>query len=136
MYLEDAIWTQIRIAPDALPLGEIEMIPGSFYTTLRMVKIGAKKAIAKLANTEDGDRGAVSQYTVNYPSLNRTLSISFNRNFPHDILSWSESYPSGLGDNLKMLTTKAYRTHAVMNDYWNKNNTTDIGLRGKLGLPK
>ena len=97
MYLEDAIWTRIRIAPDTLPLGEIEMIPGSFYTTLRMVNLGVEKVTAKLTNTEDGDRGLVSQYTVTYPSLNRTLSIRFNKNFPYDILSWSESYPSGQG---------------------------------------
>ncbi|MCP4267688.1 MAG: septum formation inhibitor Maf [Candidatus Brocadiaceae bacterium] len=134
--LEDEIWTRIRIAPGTLPLGEIEMIPGSFYTTLRMVRIGREKAIAKLTNFEDGDRGLVFQYTVTYPSLNRTLSIRFNKNFPYDILSWSESYQSGTGGNMKMLTTKAHRTHAVMIDYWNKNKPTDIELREMLGLPK
>ncbi len=134
--LEDEIWTRIRIAPDTLPLGEVEMIPGSFYTTLRMVRIGVEKAIADLKCLEDGEMGLVSQYTVTYPSLNRTLSIRFNKNFPYDILSWSESYPSGTGGNMKMLTTKACRTHAVMIDYWNKNKPTDIEHRGMLGLPK
>ncbi len=136
VYLEDDIWTRIRIAPDKLPLGEIEMIPGSFYTTLRMVKIGVEKAFAELINTREDGRGPVSKYTVTYPSSNRTLSISFNQKFPYDILSWSESYPGGPGDNAKMLTTKAYRTHAVMIDYWNKNRPTDIELREMLGLPK
>jgi hypothetical protein len=134
--LEDDIWTRIRIAPDTLPLGKIEMIPGSFYTTLRMIDLRAEKAIATLTNTEDDDRGPVSQYTMTYTSLDRTLSIRFNKYFPYDILSWSESYSVGKGDETKVLTTKARRTHAVMIDYWNKNNAADIELREKLGLPK
>ncbi len=134
--LEDEIWTRIRINPDTLPLGEIEMIPGSFYTTLRMVTIREEKAFAELTNVLEDDRGPVSKYTVTYPSTNRTLSISFKQKFPYDILSWSESYPSGLGDNAKMLTTKAQRTNSMMIDYWNKSKLTDIELREKLGLAK
>ncbi len=136
VYLEDEVWTRIRIAPDTLPLGEIEMIPGSFYTTLRMVKIGAEKAFAELINAQEDDKGPASKYTVTYPSLNRTLSISFNQKFPYDIQSWSESYPIGTEDNAKMLTTKAHRIHAVMIDYWNKNKLTDIKYREMLGLTK
>ncbi len=133
-YLEDEIWTRIRIAPETLPLGEMKMIPGSFFTTLRMIELGAKNAFAELTNTREGDRGGVSQYTVMYPSLERTLSIRFNQNFPHDILSWSETYPSGSGEDAKVLTTKAQRTHAVMKDYWNKNSVKDLELREELGL--
>lgn len=135
-YLEDEIWTRIRINPKTLPLGGIEMIPGSFFTTLRMIDLRAEKAVAELTNTQDGDRGVVSQYTVKYPSLGRTLSICFNRNFPHDILSWSETYPDGSGEDAKVLTTKARRTHAVMVDYWNKNNVKYLELRKELGLIK
>ena len=136
VHLEDDIWTRIRIDPKTLPLGGIEMIPGSFFTTLRMIDLKAEKAIAELTNTQDGERGDVSQYTVGYPSLGRTLSIRFNRNFPHDILSWSETYPSGSGEGAKVLTTKARRTHAVMVDYWNKNSVKDLKLRKELGLTK
>jgi hypothetical protein len=73
---------------------------------------------------------------LTYPSLQKNISIIFNRNFPHDILSWSEAYPSGFGKNAKVLTTKAYRTHAVMSDYWEKNNLKDLNLREELGLTK
>jgi hypothetical protein len=89
-----------------------------------------------LTNTREGDRGDVSQYTVTYPSLQRTLSICFNQHFPYDILSWSETYPSGSGKNAKVLTTNARRTHAVMMDYWNKNSVKDLELRKELGLTK
>jgi hypothetical protein len=134
-HLEDDIWTRIRIDPKTLPLGGIEMIPGSFFTTLRMIDLKVEKAVAELTNVQE-ENMAVSQYTVKYPSLGRTLSIRFNRNFPHDILSWSETYPSGSGKEAKVLTTKARRTHAVMVDYWKKNSTKDLKLRKELGLIK
>jgi len=136
VYLEDEIWTRIRIAPETLPLGKIKMIPGSFFTTLRMIEPGAESAFVELINTQEMGRGGVSQYTVTYPSLQRTLSIRFNKNFPYDILSWSETYPSGSGKNVKVLTTNARRTHAVMTDYWNKNSLEDLELRKELGLTK
>jgi len=135
-HLEDEIWTRIRIAPETLPIGDVKMIPGSFFTTLRMIEPEAENAFAKLTNTQELDMGDVSQYTVTYPSLQRTLSIRFSRKFPYDILSWSESYPSGSGKNAKVLTTKAHRTHAVMTDYWNKNSVKDLELRKELGLPR
>ena len=135
-HLEDEIWTRIRIDPKTLPLGEIEMIPGSFFTTLRMIDLGVENAVAELTNTQDGNRGGISQYTVTYPSLGRTLSIRFNRNFPYDILSWSETYQSGSGKDAKVLTTEARRTHAIMVDYWNKNSVKDLKLRKELGLIK
>jgi len=135
-YLEDEIWTRIRIAPETLPLGEIKMIPGSFFTTLGMIDIGVEKVVAELINIQEGEKGDISQYTVKYSSLQRTLSIRFNRDFPHDILSWSETCPVGSGKNEKVLTTKARRTHAVMTDYWNKNSVKDLELREELGLAR
>jgi hypothetical protein len=112
------------------------MIPGSFFTTLRVIESGAANAFAELTNTREADRGDVSQYTVTYPSLQRTLSIRFNRKFPYDILSWSETYLSGFGKKAKILTTNARRTHAVMMDYWNKNSVKDLELRKELGLTR
>ena len=136
VYLEDEIWTRIRIDPETLPLGEIKMISGSFFTTLRKIEPGVEDAFAKLINMQEVDMGDVSLYTVTYPSLQRTISISFNRNFPYDILSWSETYPSGFGENAKVLTTNARRTHAVMTDYWNKHSLENLNLREELGLSK
>ena len=136
VHLEDEIWTRIRIAPETLPLGEIKMVPGSLFTTLRMIEPEAKNAFAELTNTQGVDMGDVSLYTVEYPALQRTLSIHFNRNFPYDILSWSETYPSSSGKNAIVLTTNARRTHTVMTDYWNKHSVKDIELRKELGLTK
>ena len=136
VHMEDDIWTRIRIAPKTLPLGKIKMIPGSFFTILHMFETGAEDAFAELTHTKDIVMGDVSLYTVEYPALQRTLSIHFNRNFPYDILSWSETYPSGSGNNAKVLTTNARRTHIVMTDYWNKHSLEDLNLRKELGLTK
>ena len=101
-----------------------------------MIDLEAEKAFAKLTNTQEENRGVISQYTVKYPSLGRTLSIRFNRHFPYDILSWSETYPVGSGEEAKVLTTKARRTHAIGVDYWNKNSVKDPTLRKEVGLIK
>ncbi len=81
VHLEDEIWTRIRIDPKTLPLGGIEMIPGSFFTTLHMIDLRAEKAVAELTNTQGGDGGGVSQYTVTYPSLERTPFYPFQPEF-------------------------------------------------------
>lgn len=136
VHLEDEIWTRIRIEPETLPLGEIKMVPGSFFTTLHKIEPGAEDAFADLTNTQEMDMDYVLQYTVTYPSLQRTLSIRFNRDFPYDILSWSETCLSGSGKNAKVLITNARRTHAVMTDYWNKHSLEDLNLREELGLAR
>ena len=132
-FLEDGIWTCIRISPELLPQGEIKMIPGSFFTTLHMISIGAEKVIADLSNGVDDNR-AISKYTLTYPSLKRTLSISFSRDFPYDILSWQETCLQGSGKDAKVLTTRAWQTNKLMIDYWNKNSVEDTKLRKELGL--
>ncbi len=71
-----------------------------------------------------------------YPFLQELFSIHFKQNFPYDILSWSETYPSGSGEDAIVLTTKTHRTHSVMTDYWNKNSVKDLELREELGLAK
>ena len=60
VHLEDDIWTRMRIDPKTLPLGGIEMIPGSLFTTLRMIDLRVEKAVAELTNIQDGDRVCVS----------------------------------------------------------------------------
>ncbi|MCP5003017.1 MAG: hypothetical protein GY941_03570, partial [Planctomycetes bacterium] len=67
VFMEDEIWTRIRLAPDTLPVGEVEMVPGSFYTTLRMINIGTEKAFAALTHMQEKDGGTVSTYTITYP---------------------------------------------------------------------
>jgi hypothetical protein len=60
VHLEDEIWTRIRIAPETLPLGEIKMIPGSFFATLRMIEPRAEDAFAELTNMREKGGGDIT----------------------------------------------------------------------------
>ncbi|GAA3612575.1 septum formation inhibitor Maf [Flavivirga amylovorans] len=123
--LENELWTQLRIAPKSLPIGNIEIIPSFEYSRLRHVPLKAYKATAVLAN---------GTYSLNYPDLNRTLAIHFSPNFPYDILGWEETFKSGFGSNAKELTTKATKLKTIKSAYWEKNHNKDEILRDTLQL--
>ncbi|MDO5981886.1 septum formation inhibitor Maf [Flavivirga spongiicola] len=123
--LENELWTQLRIDPKSLPTGDLEIIPSFEYNRLRHVPIKAYKALATMQE---------NIYSISYPELNRTLSITFNPNFPHDILSWEEHFKSGFGANAKVLKTKATKLKTIKSAYWGKNTNKDEILRKELHL--
>lgn len=123
--LENELWTQLRIDPKSLPVGNLQAIPSFEFLRLLHVPLRAYNASADL--TRD-------TYTISYPDLNRSLSITFNPQFPYDILSWEETLISGFGQKTKTLTTKATRHKMIKSDYWNKNTNDDLPLRENLGL--
>lgn len=129
--LEDEVWTKLRLKPDSLPTGDIRIIPGAQFTRLRHVPMEVEEATAKF-NTEDN--GEVRVYTIEYKNLKRRLVIKFEPAFPHRILGWEESYPSGFGSGAEMMTTTAVKTHSMKIDYWNKNANSHAHLREELGL--
>ncbi len=136
-YLEDELWTLLRLAPFDLPLGEFSIIPGTMYTRLMhkaVAPVLAKAALDKYTGEEYPGENLL-KYRVHYPSLERTLSIYFEKAFPHKIAGWEETYSSGFGDGKKELTTKAVRTHSIQSAYWKKNGKKDRSLRKQLGLP-
>ena len=129
---EDEIWNRIRIAPKSLPEGDITLLPGLFYTRLRHTEFKPQKATATLK--ADSNNADFMVYNIQYTDLDRTLKITFQKEFPFQIESWEETYTSGWGDGAKKLTTKAIRNKSMMLDYWNKHNNADLGLRKDLGL--
>jgi len=122
-FLEDEVWTRIRIAPKTLPLGSTKMIPGSIVSRLHHIK----QAVRTVETTLETDNG-VSKYVIKYPDLKRKLAINFKKDFPHEIMSWEESYKGKI--------TRAVKTKTMVIDYWNKKANADIGLRETLGLKK
>ncbi len=122
-WLEDEIWTRIRLAPASLPTGSVRMIPGGEYARLRHRDPAVREANATLRTTDDG----VSVYTVEYTELGRSLSIRFGTGFPHEILGWEEAIEG-------RPTTRAERTHSLRIDYWTRNSNADAPLRRELGL--
>lgn len=123
--LEDEIWTRIRLAPEQLPSGEIQIIPGAQFQRLAHALPQVQTAHAELA-THD----TTQVYTLAYTSIDRKLSITFEKAYPHAILGWEESHQR----RGRWLTTTARKTHAIMLDYWNKNKPQDTAYRAQLGL--
>ncbi|MFD2561973.1 septum formation inhibitor Maf [Aquimarina rubra] len=127
--LENELWTKIRIDPDNLPQGDLKIIPSFEYCRLKHKEIKAYSAKATLQKNT-----TTSVYSINYPSLNRNISITFNSAFPYEIESWTETFKSGFGANAKELITKATKVKLIKSPYWNKNSNKDEVLRQELGL--
>lgn len=125
---EDELWNQIRINPNQLPTGELQLLPGALY-----IRLAHKPIKAVTANLDLRYENGVMNYVIDMPSLNRKLSIHFEKNFPYKILSWEDSYP---GFDGKVLTTTAVRKSDMLLDYWTTHNNKDRVLRDQLGLPR
>lgn len=128
--LEDELWTRIRIDPRQLPLGEINIIPGSFYTRLRHIPLKVEQAQADLEQAESGEM----KYSLYYPAHDRRLIIWFQTEFPYEISGWEETYKSGFGPSALPLTTRATLNKRLITDYWTRNSLADAEWRNKLGL--
>lgn len=129
---EDEIWNRIRIAPKSLPVGDIKLLPGTFYTRLRHTDFNPQTATSSMKKHDENTDWMV--YEIRYRNLDRTLKITFQTDFPHLIEAWEEVNTSGWKKTAKTLTTKAVRKKTIMLDYWNKHNNEDLVLRKELDL--
>ena len=123
---EDQLWSMIRIDPTSLPIGEVALIPSQIYLRLRHVPIENRRATVKILDRPGHFRESV--YSVNYTDIDRSLSIYFEKQFPHKITGWKEKYKSGFGPNAKIIETQAYQIKRIRTDYWTKNSSADFGL--------
>ncbi len=121
IYLEDEIWTQLRINPEELPVGDIEMVPSFEFARLRHREIKPYYVQATL-NLMDG----VQEYSLLYHELDRTLTIRFEPVSPFKIIGWEET----IGD----FTSKATINEQIKSEYWNKNKNEHLHLRESLNL--
>jgi len=120
--LEDALWLRLRLDPNSLPTGAIELIPGSLFTRFNHHPIRIEAAEAERIQGSE-----ISRYVIRYQAIARELHIHFDTEFPHVIRSWKEVGPQG--------TTKAVLKDRIMNSYyWSQNRPEDAPLRKKLGL--
>ena len=121
-WLEDELWTRLRLDPKSLPVGNIELVPGALLTRFMLIPIEPQEALAKL---NEGKKQ--STYTVEYPDLKRKLVIQFDTKFPYIIRGWEEHEPTGV--------TQATLTHRLMNsEYWSEQHLKDASKRKLLGL--
>lgn len=131
--LEDELWTMIRLNPEALPEGNVYLLPGTFYLRLKHKEVKPISATAKseALRFSDFSDEPHTKYSINY--ADRSLSIYFETAFPHKIIGWEESYASGFGQP-RQLTTTAKRINTIKSAYWEKNGNTDRKIRKELGL--
>ncbi len=121
---ENELWTKLRVNPTSLPIGTIKIIPSLEYLRLNHLPIKAYTAKATLKK---------SKYTIQYPKLNRTLTLNFNTDFPHEILNWTV-HKSVTNFTTETLIARATRLKTVRSPYWIKNHNSDQILRDTLIL--
>lgn len=124
VWLEDELWTRLRMKPEKLPTGEVQVVPSVQEARLRHKKIAPETAQAQLYSVDVNSQ----KYSLKY--TDRELVIRFNRLFPHQILGWEDTYQQ----NGKRLTTKATLKKTILSDYWSKHDPMHVSLRDSLGL--
>jgi hypothetical protein len=123
--LENELWNQLRISPESLPVGNLEIVPSFEFLALQQKEIKAYKAAVSLIASAE-----YKVYAIHYPALKRTLAIKINNEFPFIIESWEET----ITKKGKSLTTKAQKIKTIQTAYWNKNSALDTEERRILGL--
>jgi len=121
--LEDELWNRIRLSPNKLPTGPLQVVPGTQTARLRHQKLEPMAATATLTDyggTAFGGK-APRAYQLTYQGDGRTLVIVFENAFPHRILGWEETYKT----NNRLLTSRAVLDKTVQLDYWNRNLPAD-----------
>ena len=123
--LEDELLNRIRINPKSIPTGNIELIPGLFYSRLAHEDLKPRMARIRM------EKGEAMNLIIEYTHFERTLIIRFEEKFPHKILSWTERNGSNSGGNSE---TRAVLKKSVQSAYWTQHDNDDLGLRDTLQL--
>ena len=126
--MEDDIWTIIRLRENP-PTGRVSMYPSLAATRLLHIEYKPYSC-----NISAENKGSSTFYTLEYPELDRTLTIEFEQAHPHKIIGWTENNYSGFGAKRKLLTTTATRMKSINTDYWNRNSVADSTYRKELNL--
>ena len=133
-FLEDELFTVLRMNPELLPKGNFQIIPALNFMQLKHLPNKTYKANASIrtykANEFKGEK--LNEYRVIFPDLNRKLSIIFENIAPYKIVGWLDSFPSAF--DKKTRTTKVILKKQKMLPYWSQNSLKDAKLREDLGL--
>lgn len=135
-WLEDELWTKLRLSPELLPTGEIDIIPGSFEVRTSHDGWSVQEATAtktKWSGEGDFPGENLMAYKLDYAESDRTLTIIYESESPYRIAGWIETQQ---GRNGEILTAKSVRTNVIQEPYWQQNANSDEPLREKLGLEK
>lgn len=120
--LEDELWVRLRLNPDQLPHGKIQLIPSSFYLRMRHKPIVPHPAMVSIQKGQSDNT-----LSIQYEDIPRLLNIRFEPAPPYRILGWEET------DGGKLMS-KAERKASVMSPYWSQHDLEHDGLRDSLRL--
>ncbi len=131
-WLEDELWTRLRINPKSLPTGKIQVYPSATYLRLMHRELKAYAAEGSLGDYQGQDIPGekLKVYTLRFPDLERSLEIVYQAKSPYLIEGWTESYPSSF--DKKVRRTIAIREKTIKSPYWEHNSVGDDGLRMEL----
>lgn len=130
---EDGIWNQIRLDPEKINQGKVMMFPGTQFLRFSHLQPKAYEAQINRGDFQEWDSLGMDLKIVQivYAQLNRSLKIIYERDYPHAIVGWIESRPSGLR-RPKVLKTTAQRINRIRIDYWSKNQRKHAFWRDSL----
>jgi hypothetical protein len=103
-WLEDELWTRLRLSPESLPTGEVDVVPGLLFSRLNRRVLQPEPATAARRDTTFGAQH-VGVYTLDYPGLKRRVALFFEKNAPYQLVGWEET----TAENGQPLTTRATR---------------------------
>tara|TARA_R110001632_G_scaffold102272_4_gene210368 strand:- start:2653 stop:3552 length:900 start_codon:yes stop_codon:yes gene_type:complete len=133
-FLEDEVFTVLRMNPTLLPKGNVQFIPPANYIQMKHLPLQSFKAKTTLNSydKEDLPGGDLMEYKIEYVQLKRTMRIVFENKAPYKIIGWFETFPSAFDGKLR--TTRAVLKQQKMLPYWSQNSLKDATLRKELGL--
>lgn len=126
--LEDELWNMIRINPESIPMGKVNLIRGNMAVRLMHLPLTTVEADIQFADTILSNQ-PVKQLSVIYPE--RKLKIYYIPAFPFTIQGWDETY----GEFGKAPATTSARLIKTMRlPYWKLHNREHLPYRDSLGL--
>jgi hypothetical protein len=121
-FLEDEIWTLLRLNPAVFTDRQATVVPSSVYLRLRHKELKAENAHFTIQNN-----GNTSALRLAFEKTNRQLSITFETAFPHRILGWEETVDA-------KLVSRGALENISMHEYWREHDNIHESLRKEIGL--
>ncbi len=121
-FLEDEIWTMLRLRPEIFSKLKTSVVPATFYNRLRH-----KDLKAESANFSIKKDGKNSTLILKFENIERQVSVNFETDFPHRILGWEETVDG-------KLASRGTLENVSMQEYWKENSTEFENLRDTVGL--
>ncbi len=128
--LEDELWNMIRISPEKMPEGKINLIRGNIAVRLMHQPL---EVVAATITTTNSSIDGKALKTVQVKYTDRELKIYYEPKFPNTIFGWDETY--GEFGN-KPTTTSARLLKTMRLPYWQLHNNEHRIYRDSLGVPK